>query len=111
MAKPREYTPEQLEHIELVKKYCKVGDTVTHTRCGGAIEEHIVTGWDGKWIAGRPTRDTLRIERQWYGEADRGHANDIAPINVLYINREPVRNYPFLESLKDGNFPPEASAQ
>lgn len=72
--------------IESEMRYrLKIGDTITHTRCLGLIEEHIFTGWDGHWICGRATKCTLRLSP---GIARK--TNDIAPGNITHINREPV---------------------
>lgn len=93
------------EHEALVRKLVKPGDTLTHTRCMGIIEEHIYTGSDGRWLCGRPTRDTLRLGGSKWA------ANDIAPCNVTHINRTPVECVAFLadpagprgERGRDGN--------
>ena len=72
------------EHEALVRKLVKPGDTLTHTRCMGIIEEHIYTGNGDRWLCGKPTRDTLRLGGSKY------EVNDITPTNVTHINRVPV---------------------
>ena len=68
-----------------LKKYLQIGDVLTHTRCGGEIEEHRFSGWSGSWLCGTATADTVRINDYCLREA-----NDIAPCSVLYVNRLPV---------------------
>lgn len=80
------------EHEALVRELVKPGDTLTHTRCMGTIEEHVYTGNDGHWLCGKPTRDTVRLGGSKY------EANDIAPSNVTHINRTPVEVVEFLAS-------------
>lgn len=77
-------------HQSIIDTYLKVGDTLTHTRCAGCIEEHIYTGRDGAWLCGTPTRDTLRLE------GSRRSVNDISANNVTHINRVPVEAVPYL---------------
>lgn len=67
-----------------VRSLLRVGDTLTHTRCMGCLEEHIYTGNDGHWLCGKPTQDTLRLG------GSNHEVNDIAPANVTHINRTPV---------------------
>lgn len=69
-----------------VRRIVKEGDLVTHERCMGCIEEHIITGWDldHRWLCG-----TATLESVAYG-AFPGETDDISPRNVLYINRAPV---------------------
>ena len=69
---------------ELINKIV-VGDLLTHTRCMGSIEEHLFTGFDGEWICGKATKETIK-----YGGSKT--TNDIAPANVTHINRELVMN-------------------
>lgn len=60
----------------------KKGDLITHKRCLGIIEEHYFTGFDGKWICGKATKET----EKYYGS----DANDISMKNITHINREPI---------------------
>lgn len=111
--KPR-ITQDMREHIDLVVFFVRIGDTLTHTQCLGAIEEHIFTGFDGKWLCGRPTADTRRIEKERYGSRCSQWRNDIAPLNVTHINRERVDVLPFLwhlEQAKEDDFPPKENIQ
>ena len=84
-------TIEETKHIELVKKHLQVGDLITHECCLGAISEHLFTRWDGFWICGKPTKDTMK-----YSGCKNLEINDIAPLNVTHINRELVENIDFL---------------
>jgi hypothetical protein len=92
------YTPEQLKHIELVKKHVKVGDILTHTMCMGIISEHYFTRYDGNWLCGNPTSDTAKLAGPKFEEYE---VNDIAPINVTHINRVPVAAVEFLVKDED----------
>jgi hypothetical protein len=83
----------QLEHYNLVLKHVEIGNLITHTRCMGVIEEHYFTGWDGKWMCGKPTKET----KKYGGEK----TNDISPLNITHINRELVENLDFSETLKN----------
>ena len=76
------------KHIALVHKYIRLGDTITHTRCMGCIEEHIYTGHDGIAFCGRPTKDTIRIEK--IDPTFVSDVNDIHPANITHINRTPI---------------------
>lgn len=78
------------EYEALVRRLIKRGDTLTHTRCIGCIEEHVYTGADGHWLCGTPTVDTLRLGGSSFP------VNDIAPVNVTHINRVPVEAVEFL---------------
>ena len=78
------------EREALVRKLVKPGDTLTHTRCMGCVEEHIYTGDDGHWLCGKPTKDTVRLGGSRY------EADDISPRNVTHINRVPVGAVKFL---------------
>lgn len=77
-----------LSHEALVLKYLRKGDTLTHMRCRGCLEEHIFVGYsqaNGRtWLQGTPTKDTVRLG------GSRGLADDIAIRNVTHINRVPV---------------------
>jgi hypothetical protein len=73
-----------ITHAELIEKYLRIGDTITHTRCCGFVEEHIYTGHDGPWLCGKPTKDTKRLGGL------KSDVNDISPKNVTHINRNPV---------------------
>jgi hypothetical protein len=90
-------TAEEAEAI--IKKFARKGDVLTHQRCGGIIEEHHFTGWDGRWITGEPTRDTMRFGKL-EGGMSANAVNDIAPANVLYINRCPLASVPFLAEME-----------
>ncbi|MDD5056555.1 MAG: hypothetical protein PHQ60_02180 [Sideroxydans sp.] len=84
---------EKAKHEELVRRFVKIGDTLTHTRCMGCVEEHIYTGTTNDtyaWLCGKPTRDTVRLGGSKY------IVNDITPGNVTHINRIPVEAVEFL---------------
>lgn len=70
----------------LVLRLVQPGDTVTHTRCMGCMEEHIFLGLtlEGDAIQGRPTTDTARLGGSPL------IADDIAPGSVTHINRMPI---------------------
>lgn len=76
------------ELAELVLSLVQPGDTLTHTRCMGCLEEHIFLGLalSGTALRGRPTADTRRLEPGSVGL----EVEDIAPVNVTHINRVPV---------------------
>lgn len=71
-----------------IRQFLREGDTITHTRCMGYVEEHIFTGYgEGKtsqWLRGRPTRDTTRLGGSKY------EIDDISFANVTHINRVPI---------------------
>jgi hypothetical protein len=69
---------------EFLRGFLREGDTLTHTRCCGTFEEHVFTGFSGRWICGVPTKDTKRLGGSEFA------ANDIFPSNVTHINRTPV---------------------
>lgn len=75
-------------HESKIRRVLREGDTITHTRCMGCIEEHFFTRYgEGKkttWMCGKPTRDTIRL-----GGSKR-EADDIAFSSVTHINRVPV---------------------
>lgn len=77
-----------LAHETKIRRILRVGDTITHTRCMGCIEEHIFTrygeGRTSRWLCGKPTRDTIRLG------GTKHEADDIAFSNVTHINRIPV---------------------
>lgn len=77
-------------HDAMVRRLIQKGDTLTHTRCSGIIEEHLYTGKDGHWLCGVPTKDTIRLGGSVYP------ATDISPLNVTHINRVPVSAVDFL---------------
>jgi hypothetical protein len=82
-------------HEEKVRSQVKLGDTLTHTRCMGCVEEHIYTGTTiGKyaWLCGKPTKDTIRLG------GSKSDADDISPRNVTHINRVPIEAAEFLNS-------------
>lgn len=81
---------DKAEHEAMVRRLVKHGDTLTHTRCMGCVEEHIYTGDDGHWLCGKPTKDTVRLGGSKY------EANNISPRNVTHINRVPVEAVEFL---------------
>lgn len=76
------------EHEANIRRVLRAGDTITHTRCMGCIEEHIFTHYgEGKttcWLYGKPTRDTIRLGGSNYV------ADDISFSSVTHINRIPV---------------------
>ena len=88
------------EHVSTIKKYIKPGDTITHARCMGCIEEHIFAGWDGSWLCGTATADTIRLN-QW-DESDEHYVNDISPRNITHINRVPVEHIALLSHQPEG---------
>jgi hypothetical protein len=61
----------------------------------GYLEEHVYLGDDGPWFRGRPTKDTMLMERL-EGSAEENDVNDIFPSNVTHINRVPIENVEFL---------------
>ena len=73
-----------VEHEDAIWRHLKVGDTITHVRRMGEIEEHLYTGRRGRLICGKPTRDTIRLGFGSFG------VSDIAPASVTHINRMPV---------------------
>lgn len=85
------------EHEAKVRRILKLGDTVTHTRCMGCVEEHIYIGNDGYWLCGKPTKDTVRLGNSKY------EVNDIYPCNVTHINRVPVEVVELLAETKRPN--------
>jgi len=82
------------KHEARVRRMVKLGDTLTHTRCLGCIEEHIYTGIEGNWLRGKPTADTLRLGGSMH------EANDISPRNVTHINRVAVEAAEFLAEVQ-----------
>ena len=46
------------ERIAILERHLGLGTLLTHTRCGGCLEEHVFTGRDGAWLCGKPTRET-----------------------------------------------------
>lgn len=81
---------DKAQHEAAVRKHVKVGDTLTHTRCMGTIEEHLYTRDEGRWLCGKPTKDTIRLG------GSKLDANDIAAGNVTHVNRTPVDALKFL---------------
>lgn len=77
-----------LTHEEKIRRVLRPGDTVTHTRCMGCVEEHVFTEYGAgkavRWLCGSPTKDTIRLGGPTY------EAADIAFCNVTHINRVPV---------------------
>lgn len=80
------------EHVALVLQLLEPGDTITHARCMGCLEEHVFLGLtaSGTALRGRPTADTIRLEGSSL------EADDISPANVTHINRVPVAVVQFL---------------
>lgn len=64
---------------QIIRASVKPGDLLTHTRCLGAIEEHVFQGFIGKFIMGKATPTTKK-----FGGID---TDDIYPGNVTHINR------------------------
>lgn len=91
-------------HEATLRKILRPGDTITHTRCMGCLEEHIYTGNDGQCLCGRPTRDTIRL-----GGPNR-EVNDIVPGNVTHINRIPVEVCEFAVEFQDRVAPNQGAA-
>lgn len=83
------------EALDALRPLLKEGDVLTHTACAGCILEHVFAGYEGRWICGYPTRDTMLIE-QHEGSAKSHWTNDISPINVTHINRVPIAAVPML---------------
>lgn len=92
-------TPEERERrlailkdlTERLRAVLLLGDVITHTRCMGHIEEHVFTGFDGLWITGTPTRDTMLMARGIGARLRQDdHVNNIAASSVTHINRVPV---------------------
>lgn len=86
---------EDLTREQILEQFLKVGDTITHTRCAGTIQEHFFSHREGPWLCGDPTDDTMRLE-DMDGEAGDWWVNDISPNNVTHINRVPLDAVPFL---------------
>lgn len=84
----------ELTREQILERYLKPGDTITHTRCVGCIEETIYVERQGYWLCGRAAPDTIRIEGWDLG--DDHWTDDISPNNVTHINRVPVDAVPFL---------------
>lgn len=81
---------DKAEYEGKVRSLIKLGDTLTHTRCMGCVEEHVYIGDDGYWLRGKPCKDTIRLGGSRY------EVNDISPCNVTHINRVPVEAVEFL---------------
>lgn len=89
-------TPEQLAennrlravNDEILRRHLKPGDVLTHNICGGSIQEHRFTGWEGMWLSGEATRDTMIISHRARGWAQR--STSISPNNVTHVNRERI---------------------
>lgn len=97
MPRVREFLAELAERMKItndsaretkIQQILREGDTVTHTRCMGFVEEHIFTGYgegkSGRWLCGKPTRDTIRLGGSKY------EVEDISFANVTHINRIPI---------------------
>ena len=82
------------KHEARVRRMVKLGDTLTHTRCLGCIEEYIYTGIEGSWLRGKPTAVTHRLGGSMH------EANDISPRNVTHINRVVVESAEFLAEVQ-----------
>ena len=91
----KQFTKAQKDHIALVKSLVKKGDLLTHTRCMGALEEHIFTGYSGKWMCGKPTKMTKK-----YGSCVGIYADDIHPLSITHINRDTPDTIILLDELK-----------
>jgi len=77
--------------VEKIKEVLKETDLLTHKRCLGIIEEHYFNGFDGQWICGKATAETIKN-----GGSD---TDDISIHNITHINRKPIDlilNYPLL---------------
>lgn len=83
------------EHEAKIRQLLRRGDTITHTRCMGCVEEHIFTHYGRHWLCGSPTRDTIRLGGPKYD------ADDIAFVNVTHINRVPVDVCEFAAEFQD----------
>lgn len=90
--------PEDLTREQILEQFLKPGDTITHTRCMGCVEEHVYIEGEGPWLCGRATPDTIRIEG--WDLADDHYTDDISPANVTHINRTPLDAVPFLAKLE-----------
>lgn len=87
------------QQADYFRNLLKAGDVLTHTRCMGCLEEHIFIGWDGLWMVGIPTKDTMLLGN--LSGKDTDHVvNDISPGNVTHINRVPVESVEFLASVQ-----------
>lgn len=87
----------EMTHEQIIDAHLKPGDTITHTRCVGCVEEHIYVERQGPWLCGRASPDTIRIEGWDLG--DDHWTDDISPRSVTHINRVPVEAVPFLAKL------------
>lgn len=75
-----------LQEVEAdMRERLKIGDLITHTRSVGKFEEHIFTGWDGHFVCGDATEDTLRLSTRITRKT-----NEIVPLTITHINRESV---------------------
>lgn len=67
-----------------LKEILKPGDLITHTRCMGILAEHVFTRWDGYWICGTATSETVRCG------GSKGESVDISPVSITHVNRVPI---------------------
>jgi hypothetical protein len=84
------------ERIAQLKKVLRPGDYILHTGCGGLMQEHKFTGWDGNWICGKATRNTMTLIPLMIGN----FANDISPMNITHINRTSVEDFGMKDTAK-----------
>jgi hypothetical protein len=81
--------------LALLKKHLVKGDYILHTRALGRVQEHTFVSWDGLWIIGRPTSNTITIEK-----GIKLGPSTIHPMSVTHINREPIANLEVYSELK-----------
>lgn len=81
---------EKLDYAEKVLKNLEYGDLLTVATCGDSLAEYYFTGFDGCWMTGKSTKETL-----WcFGFAE---ADDIFPTNITHINRCGVGSFEFVD--------------
>lgn len=78
-----------------IRRILRRGDTITHTRCMGCVEEHVFTKYGERWLCGKPTRDTVRLG------GSKHDADDISFNNVTHINRIPIDVCEFAVEFQD----------
>lgn len=92
-----------------IRRFLREGDTITHTRCMGCVEEHIFTGYgergSSRWLCGKPTRDTARLGGSKY------EADDILFANVTHINRVPIEVCEYTVEFADRIISPDCGSE
>jgi len=86
----KELTEVEKLKMEAIKQTLQPGMLLTHTRCMGILEEHIFCDYNGNWINGDATLDTMQVNGL---DPDDNWTNDISPLSITHINRIPVNDY------------------